>query len=56
MSLFYVIDYSFDKTHFTCRFSLFVNKSLCQFIFHSILSLIGNLFVLPRILHVNLIN
>ena len=39
-----------------CRFSPFVNKSLCQFNFHSIFSLIGDLFVLPRTLHVNLIN
>ena len=39
-----------------CRFSLFVNKSPCQFNFHYILSSIGDLFVLSRFLHVNLIN
>ena len=38
-----------------CRFSLFVNKSLCQFNFRCILSSIGDLFVLPHTLHVNLI-
>ena len=37
-----------------CRFSLFVNKSPCQFIFCCIFSLIGDLFVLPCIMHVNL--
>ena len=31
------------------RFSPFVNKSPCQFNFHYILSLIGDLFVLPRV-------
>ena len=39
-----------------CRFSPFVSKSPCQFIFRCILSLVGDLFVLPHILHVNLIN
>ena len=34
-----------------CRFSQFVNKSPCQFIFRCILSLIGDLFVLPCALH-----
>ena len=32
-----------------CWFSLFVNKSSCQFIFHYILSLIGDFVVLPRV-------
>ena len=38
-----------------CRFFLFVNKSPCQFNFCYILSLIDDLFVLPRTLHINLI-
>ena len=41
---------------FACRFSPFVNKSPCQFIFRCIFNLIGDLFVLLHILHVNLIN
>ena len=39
-----------------CRFFPFVSKSLCQFNFRCIISLIGDLFVLPRILYANLIN
>ena len=40
----------------SCRFFSFVNKSPCQFNFRCILSLIGDLFVLPHILYVNLSN
>ena len=40
----------------SCRFSPFVYKSLCQFNFRCIFSLIDDLFMLLCTLHVNLIN
>ena len=45
-----------DGGFLLCRFFPFVNKSPYQFNFYCILSLIGDLFVLSRTLHVNLIN
>ena len=35
------------------RFSPFVNKSPCQLYFLLHINLVGDLFVLPRVLHVN---
>ena len=35
------------------KFSPFVNKSLCQLYFLLHINLVGDLFVLPRVLHVN---
>ena len=35
------------------RFSPFVNKSLCQLYFSQHINLVGDLFVLPRMSHVN---
>ena len=36
-----------------CRFSSFENKSLCQLYFPLYINLVGDLFVLSRVLHVN---
>ena len=35
------------------KFSLFVNKSPCQIYFSVAFNLVGDLFVLPHLLHVN---
>ena len=41
---------------FPWLFSLFVNKSLVSNLFSAAFNLVGDLFVLPRLLHVNLLN
>ena len=41
---------------FALEVSPFINKSQCKLYFPLHINLVGDLFVLPRILHVNLIN